>query len=130
MTLSTHTSLTYLYHVYMYGSLYATYTNFYTTALLLFIAYSLTYMFFQKSRVVQNTMVLASITLIFINYSYLTLYSIIKDVSLSIYPLLLMLTSNHAEASVISFDWGQLAITSLTYYVIRSHISRKVRLNT
>lgn len=122
----THTSLTYLYHVYRYGSFYAMYMNFYTATLLLFIMCLAVYIPFQKYRVLHHVMILASITLVFTNYTYLMLYSTVKQVSIAVYPLLLVLTSNHTGNAVISFDWGQLAIAFLTHYAIRQHLTKKV----
>lgn len=121
----THMSLTYLYHVYRYGPFYAIYMNLHTATLLLFIICLAVYIPFQKYRVLHHVMILASITLVFTNYTYLMLYSAVKQISITVYPLLLTLTSNHTGNTVISFDWGQPAIAFLAYYVIRRHLTKK-----
>ncbi|GEM_PF-2875657 len=121
----THTSLTYVYYLYRYGLFYTMYMNLYTATLLLFITCLAAYIPLQKYRILRYITILASITLVFTNYTHLILYSTVKQVSVAVYPLMLILTSNHTGNSVMSFDWGQSAIAFLTYYAIRQHLTKK-----
>ncbi|MEM2376076.1 MAG: hypothetical protein QXZ10_00450 [Sulfolobales archaeon] len=74
-------------------------------------------------------MLFASMGLILANYTYLTIYSNTKDVSILIYPLLITLTSNHSENTVISLDWGQLAMIFVIYRLLHLYF-RGIRQQT
>lgn len=122
-------SPTYVYHTYRYGSFYTMYMNLHAATLLLFTTYLPVYVVARKLRILHYVMIITSITLIITNYSYLILYSITKNVSLGIYPLLITLTSNQSVNTVVSFDWGQPAIVFLAYHVVCRYLDRSAPLN-
>lgn len=119
------TSFTYSYHLYRYGPFYLIYMLLHASTVILFIIYMLLHLPLYKLTIVRYVTLFASAVLIFTNYSYLIMYSVSNNVSIAIYPLLIMLTSKFSENTVISFDWGQPAIIFLIYNVMMSYIRRR-----
>jgi len=113
------------YYEFIYGRTYFILKNLYSSVTALFIIYLMVFSLIPRSTVCRYALIISSVTLIFTNYTYLLIYMRLFSITVTPLPLTMLLISNSTGSSVLSLDWGQLALITLTY-VLRKPLSRLV----
>jgi len=115
-------SYTYMYYITSYGYTYAILRNIYIATLLLYIMYLLMHALLSRTINKLNVLVaISSLSLIISNYSHLIAYITINKLMIIPLPLLILIRS--PSHTVISLDWGQIALLT----IILAYISARRR---
>ncbi len=107
-------SLTYTYYLVRYS--YAYYM--YISSIILFILYTVLHLLIPKYSLIRDAAIISSITLAITNYSYLITYKLVNQLTMHIYPLVIIVTDK-ASNSVALLDWGQIALVTLILLLLK-----------
>jgi len=107
-------SLTYTYYLVRYSYTYYTYVS----SVILFILYAILHFSLPKYSLIKDTAVISSIALIITNYSYLITYKLVNQLTLHVYPLVIIVSDGMFN-SVALLDWGQIALMALILILLK-----------